>query len=142
MQLTVLNFGIFLVYWIDYAFSSHTASYAWRVPTILQQCLLGPMFVLVWLIDDTPRWLAAHDRREEALDVLRRLRGHKEEDVAIQAALSDIIRVVEVEKAIERNTTWSSIFKNDDIQSLRRLAIACGIQAMQQLGGISEFSSY
>jgi hypothetical protein len=37
-QLSTLNFGIMLVYWIDYGFSviPGSASYAWRVPTILQ----------------------------------------------------------------------------------------------------------
>ncbi|KAG6022428.1 hypothetical protein E4U41_002265, partial [Claviceps citrina] len=35
-QLSTLNFGILLVYWIDYGFSSHAAAYAWRVPVALQ----------------------------------------------------------------------------------------------------------
>jgi hypothetical protein len=39
-QLSTLNFGILIVCWIDYAFVSHTASYAWRVPTILQCVIL------------------------------------------------------------------------------------------------------
>jgi hypothetical protein len=142
MQLSVLNFGIFLVYWIDYAFSSHTASYAWRVPTILQQVLLFPMLLLCWLIDDTPRWYIAHDRHEEALDVLHRLKGNKEDEAAIQAFYADIVRVVEVEQTINRNVRWSSIFKNDGISSPRRLALACGIQAMQQLGFINGIIYY
>jgi hypothetical protein len=137
MQLTVLNFGIFLVYWIDYAFSSHTSSYAWRVPTILQQTLLFPMLLLCWLIDDTPRWYIAHGRHEEALDVLHRLKGDKEDEASIQAFYSDIVRVVEMEKSINRNVTWSSIFRNDGISSPRRLALACGIQTMQQAGFIN-----
>jgi hypothetical protein len=37
-QLSTLNFGIMLVYWIDYGFGviPGSASFAWRVPTILQ----------------------------------------------------------------------------------------------------------
>jgi MFS family permease len=71
-QLSTLNFGIFLVYWIDYAFVSHTSSYAWRVPTILQCIILVVILVLLTMIPETPRWLASHDRPDECLKVLRK----------------------------------------------------------------------
>lgn len=37
-QLSTLNFGIMLVYWIDYGFGTipTSSSYVWRIPTILQ----------------------------------------------------------------------------------------------------------
>jgi hypothetical protein len=142
MQLSVLNFGIFLVYWIDYGFSTHTSSYAWRIPAILQWVFLIPMLFLVLIIDETPRWLVAHGRTEEAFEVLQRLKGHHHEDAQIKDMLADITRVVEVEQAIHQKTTCSKVFQNDEIQSLRRLAIACGIQSMQQLGGINAIIYY
>lgn len=64
-QLSTLNFGIFLVYWINYGFSTHLGSYAWRVPVILQCVVILPMFFILWIIPETPRWLAAHDRPDE-----------------------------------------------------------------------------
>lgn len=136
MQLSTLNFGIFLVYWIGYGFSSHTSSYAWRVPCILQLAMLTPMLVLCWLIDETPRWLVAHDRHDEALDVLKRLRGQTMAIEDIQALHDDIVKTAQMEKAIGSGS-WGDLLKNDSIQSLRRLLTACGIQAMQQLGGKS-----
>jgi MFS family permease len=42
-QLSTLNFGIMMVYWIDYGFSSISASYAWRIPVILQCIFLVPV---------------------------------------------------------------------------------------------------
>lgn len=134
MQLSTLNFGIFLVYWIGYGFSSHTSSYAWRVPCILQLAMLTPMLILCWLIDETPRWLVSHDRHDEALDVLKRLRGQTMAVEEIQALHDDIVKTAQMEKAIGSGT-WGDLLKNDSIQSLRRLLTACGIQAMQQLGG-------
>ncbi|RMZ84438.1 hypothetical protein DV738_g831, partial [Chaetothyriales sp. CBS 135597] len=141
MQLSVLNFGIFLVYWIDYGFSKYTGSYAWRVPVILQCVFLVPMLVLLWVVDETPRWLAAHDRQDEALEVLRRLKGGKLEEAQILELHADILFIVEQEKAIGAGS-WKDLFRKDEIHSQRRFLIACGIQAFQQLGGINAIIYY
>ena len=50
MQISTLNFGIALVYWIDYGFSFHKGSYAWRIPVILQCVFLIPMLILIWIL--------------------------------------------------------------------------------------------
>lgn len=133
MQLTTLNFGIFIVYWMGYGFSFHKNSYAWRVPCILQWILLIPMLILCFVVDETPRWLVAHDRHDEALDLLQRLRGKQMAAEQISELHADIVRTNQMEKAIGSGT-WKDLLRNDSIQSRRRLFIACGIQAMQQLG--------
>lgn len=141
MQLSTLNFGILLVYWIDYGFSVYNASYSWRVPVILQCIFLLPMLLLLLLVDETPRWLAAHDRQDEALDVLRRLNHGKMPESDILAIHEDIIRTIAVEKAVGVGS-WKDLLKNDKIQTQRRLLIACAIQIFQQLGGINAIIYY
>lgn len=141
MQLSVLNFGIFLVYWIDYGFASHTTSAAWRVPCILQLVLLVPMLALSMIVDESPRWLAAHDRHEEAFDVLQRLHHGKIPEEEIKSQYDDILNTVRVEKSIGAGT-WKDLLKNDSIQSQRRFLIACGIQIFQQAGGINAIVYY
>ncbi|RMZ81193.1 hypothetical protein DV737_g2702, partial [Chaetothyriales sp. CBS 132003] len=141
MQLSVLNFGIFMVYWIDYGFSTHTNGYAWRVPVILQCVFLVPMLLLLWAVDETPRWLAAHDRQDESLEVLRRLNGSKMDESKILQLHADIINTVAVEREIGAGS-WKDLLKNDKLQSQRRFFIACGIQAFQQLGGINAIIYY
>ena len=140
MQLSVLNFGIFLVYWMGYGFSFHKESYAWRVPCILQWVFLVPMLVLCFVIDETPRWLVAHDRHDEAMEVLQRLRGKELAQEQLTELHAEIVRTAAMEKALGAGS-WKDLLRNDSIQSQRRLFIACGIQAMQQLGGINAIVS-
>ena len=134
-----------MVYWIDYAFSTSDGgkgtSYVWRVPTILQCIFLIPMIFIIWIIPETPRWLAARDRNEEALEVLTRLNKNRMSHEEIQNIHTDIVRTVAIEKSIGAGT-WSDLLKNDSIQSRRRFLIACGIQAFQQLGGINALIYY
>ena len=136
MQLSTLNFGITIVYWIDYAFAGIPSSYAWRVPVILQCVFLFPMLLIIAILPESPRWLAAHDRPDESLVVLGRLKGHQLDDETITRLHQDIVRVAAEEAAIGSGS-WSSLFKADKIHSRRRLLIACCVQAFQQLGGIN-----
>lgn len=141
MQLSTLNFGTDLVYWIDYAFSTHTSSYAWRIPVILQCVFLFPMLLIIFVLPESPRWLAAHNRSDESLSVLRRLKGHTLDDEAIVRLHSDIVRAVEEEAAMNAGS-WRTILSADKIHSRRRLLISSAIQAFQQLGGINAIIYY
>lgn len=136
MQLSTLNFGITLVYWIDYGFSPYKSSFAWRIPVILQCAFLIPMLGLIAILPESPRWLAAHGHSEESLQVLRQLRGHNLDDDTIVRMHDDIVKAVDQEVSMNSGS-WKTIFKADKIHSRRRLLIACGIQAFQQLGGIN-----
>ncbi|QDS76990.1 hypothetical protein FKW77_005892 [Venturia effusa] len=140
-QLSTLNFGIFLVYWIDYGFSSSTGSHAWRVPVILQCIfLLGMLFILT-IIPESPRWLAAHDRPEECLAVLQQLASPKDDESAVQQLHQTILQTVALEHSLHVGS-WKDLLKNDHIKSQQRLLIACAIQTFQQLGGINAIIYY
>ncbi|KAF4334422.1 sugar transporter STL1 [Fusarium beomiforme] len=140
-QLSTLNFGIFLVYWIDYALSSHTGSYAWRVPVILQCVPILVIMCLLFVIPETPRWLAAHDRPEECLKVLAQIQGTSTDDPDVQVLHSVITQTVAYETSIGSGS-WKDLLKEDSIKSRRRLLLACGIQGFQQLGGINAIIYY
>ncbi|KAF6802603.1 hexose carrier [Colletotrichum sojae] len=139
-QLSTLNFGIFLIYWIDYAFSSHIESYAWRIPVALQCMCILPMFAILQIIPETPRWLAAHDRPDECLAVLRRLKCNEDEN-SIKFLHNSIMQTVAYE-ASASSSSWRDLLVNDRIKSQRRFLIACAIQGFQQLGGINAIIYY
>lgn len=105
-----------MVYWIDFAFSTlengSGTSFIWRAPTILQCIFLIPMIFIIFIIPETPRWLAARDRNEEALEVLTRLNKGKMSQEAIQAVHADIVHTVALEKSIGAGS-WSDLLKND-----------------------------
>ncbi|KAH7127358.1 sugar transporter STL1 [Dactylonectria macrodidyma] len=140
-QLSTLNFGIFLVYWIDYAFSDHLSSYAWRVPVILQCVCIFPMLAILTIIPETPRWLASHDRPDECLEILARIHAAPADSIEVQRLHSAIVQTVAYEASIGAGS-WKDLLKNDKIKSQKRLLIACAIQTFQQLGGINALIYY
>ncbi|TVY83417.1 Sugar transporter STL1 [Lachnellula suecica] len=142
MQLTALNLGIALAYWIDYGFTqSYTASFAWRVPCILQSIFLVPMLFLLLIVPESPRWLAAHSQPAESLSVLQRLHNYHRTPAEIETLHQNIVQTCEYEKSLGAGS-WSDLLRNDSIQSQRRFLIACAIQSFQQLGGINAIIYY
>ena len=98
------------------------------------------MLLILLIIPESPRWLAAHDRPDECLKVLQRLRGAHDE-ASVQRLHGEILQTVAYEASIGAGS-WKDLLKNDNIKSQKRLLIACGIQAFQQLGGINAIIYY
>lgn len=147
-----------MVYWIDYAFGTISkgpeTSFVWRVPTILQCIFLIPMLFIIAVIPETPRWLAAHDRNDECLQVLHRMHQRKMTEEDIKAEYDLIVHTVALETSAGA-ASWKDLFRSDGeliacealeklltrpvavVHTRRRFLIACGIQIFQQLGGIN-----
>lgn len=140
-QLSLLNCGIFLAYWVGYGFSSVTGTKAWRIPVALQAIFIIPLLVLVFVIPESPRWLAAHGRPEESLAVISRVQGRTEDHPEVLEQHREIQDAVSLEQAIG-SSSWSDLLKEDKICSRRRLLIACSIQFFQQAGGINAIIFY
>lgn len=143
-QLTTLNFGIFLSYWIDYGMTRHfQGAIAFRFPIAFQLVMIIPIFLITLIIPESPRWLFFHERSSEALDVLLRLedRSVHVDDPDFQAKYKEIEATVMYEKSIQVKG-YRELFRNDGSSSRRRLLIACSVQFFQQLGGINGIIYY
>ncbi|MBW0487047.1 hypothetical protein O181_026762 [Austropuccinia psidii MF-1] len=143
-QLSTLNFGIFLSYWIDYGMTKHfTTSVAFRFPIGFQLVLIIPIFLLTFVVPESPRWLMFHDRSSEALEVISQLeeRSEKVEEDEIQVRFKEIEANVLYEKSVQVKG-YKALFRNDGLSTRRRLLIACSVQFFQQLGGINGIIYY
>jgi hypothetical protein len=67
--------------------------------------------------------------------------GRDISDIAVRQQYEEIMGTVELEQAIGTGS-WKALFKDDDLQNRKRFLIACGIQIMQQLGGINGIIYY
>lgn len=87
----------------------------------------------------------AHDRSEEAAQVLAALDDTSVDDARVAAQLNEIRFWIDYER--EHGVKWRDIFtsktnENGETKTVRRLVLGAGTQALQQFGGINIVSYY
>ena len=138
-QLTTMLFGLMLAYWINYAFYFHLGGVQWRFPLLFQLLFALYICVVTPFLPDTPRWLMRHQRVEEGLLVLSKLRGRSEDDVVVQQEKGEIMEAIRIESKEEG--TWGDLFKSNGISANKRFYLAASLQFMQQMTGINIVST-
>ncbi|GAO51508.1 general substrate transporter [Saitoella complicata NRRL Y-17804] len=142
-QGSMIGFGIFISYWIDYGFSFTEGGIAWRVPIGLQLLFAGVTICLLWFLPESPRWLAAHGREDEAAWVLAQLepKGTEVGDEVVQMRMREITTALTAEGR-GGPVRWAECWENNKQQNRKRVLLACGINIFQQLSGCNALVYY
>lgn len=67
--------GIVLAYWVDFGVRNAGEQFRWRFPLAFMTLPSIIILLSTALLPDSPRWLMANDREDEAVEVLAKLRG-------------------------------------------------------------------
>ncbi|KAK3935844.1 general substrate transporter [Diplogelasinospora grovesii] len=65
--------------WVVYA-AQYRGKDGWRLPLYCQLIAAGILFVCVWFLPESPRWLMAHGRPQAAREILARHHGEGDEN--------------------------------------------------------------
>ena len=91
----ILNVGGFsLSNWITFAFSFLPGSVAWRFPVAFQFIFIITLWLTVPWLPESPRWLIAHDRPDEAHAIIADLEDKDLDDPYIVTAHTEIVAAV------------------------------------------------
>lgn len=140
----ILNIaGFSLSNWITYGFSYIPGPIAWRFPLAFQFVFIIILWITVPWLPESPRWLIAHGRIEEADCILADLEAKDVLDPYVVTESKEIRWAVEYER--QHGVGWVALLKGKSGKgtcTIRRLLLGAGAQAMQQLAGINVTSYY
>ncbi|KAI0017562.1 general substrate transporter [Xylariomycetidae sp. FL0641] len=149
IEFTLNIFGVVVAYWLEFGLSfidGGASEIRWRFPIAFQ---ILPLFVLlasVWFFPESPRWLAKVERDEEALYILRRLRGSSPEDRArADAEFHDIRNIVALEaREVKNNSYLHMLFGigSGELHTGRRVQLVIWLQIIQEWVGIAGVTVY
>ncbi|WYZ41087.1 hypothetical protein EsH8_IV_001428 [Colletotrichum jinshuiense] len=139
---TFYYFGSIVAAWSTYGLQKHMPSsvWAWRGPSILQGGL--PLLQLIfWCkLPESPRWLIANNRSEEARSILAEFHtGGDNQNPLVNFEMDEITAAIEVD-ASAKNVSWSALVATPG--NRKRVMIACLLGLFSQWVGNSVVSYY
>lgn len=114
--------------------------WAWRLPSLLQIVPSVLQIATVFLLPESPRWLASKDRDEEAWQIL--VHYHAEDDadsLLAKAEMAQIKSTIQLEFESSKQT-WAELFKTAGMR--RRIFITIFIGIFTQMSGNTLLSYY
>src|SRR5215211_709559 len=124
LQQFMITVGIMVSYLVSYAFSG---SGAWRWMLGVGMIPAAILFVGMLPLPESPRWLLAKDRRQDALGVLRRIR-HEEHNPEAELAEIEAVHKMQV------GVSYQDLFR----PSVRpALVVGVGIAFINQMVGVN-----
>jgi sugar porter (SP) family MFS transporter len=140
---TFYNTSIVLGYvigaWATFGCYRIPSQWSWRLPTLIQIIPSTYQFCLIWFCPESPRWLIAHGRVDEAKNILIKYHGGcdpNSELVAFECA--EIEEAIAAEKA--NNMTWRAFFASRG--NLIRISLCFATALFSQTAGNNLVSNY
>lgn len=100
---------------------------SWRIPVWLQMIFAGVVLLCAPFLPETPRWLIANDRHEEALNIMARYHGEGSRDSPIvQLEYKEMVEDISVTGSDKRWWDYRELFNSREQRYRTMLVVSMG----------------
>lgn len=125
--------GTFIAYWLDFGLSYVDTSVQWRFPVAFQIVFALFLFFGVAQLPESPRWLIAHDLKDEAHYILAILNDVEIDD---EYVLEESAIITDgVNRFARSQIGFKELFSGGKQQNFARMIIGASTQFFQQFTG-------
>lgn len=133
-------------FWINYGTSLNipdTSSAQWRIPLAIQSIPGGLLVISMFIVWESPRFLAQKNRMDECLSTLSRIRQLPPDHPYVQDEVSDMKDQLEREREINQGASYWQLLKELLARGNRnRLGFGIGMMVFQNLSGVNAINYY
>lgn len=139
VQGALVVFGSAVASWLCFATLHADSSLQWRFPVACQVLLSALTLGSALFAPESPRWLAKHQREDEARNVTSRILDVPEFSPEVDGQLTEIIEAIAAESLEE--PSWREVFTNSTrTRNLQRTVLGMAPYLMNQWSGINTVS--
>lgn len=133
--------GSIIASWVVYGCSYIDSRTAWRIPIWCQMITSGIVVIGVWFLPESPRWLMAQDKVDQAAKVLATYHGEGDENHPIvQLQLKEMMTQIHTEASDKKWWDYHELWNTHSAR--RRLICVLGMACFGQISGNSLSSYY
>ncbi|KAI0391986.1 general substrate transporter [Xylariaceae sp. FL0594] len=116
-------------------------NWSWRVPALVQGFPSIIQLIFIWWVPESPRYLMAKDKHEQALNILARYHGNGDVNhPTVQFEFQEIKETIRLEMEATTNTSYLDFFKTRG--NRYRLAVLFSLGLFSQWSGNGIISNY
>ncbi|KAL4879558.1 hypothetical protein BJY04DRAFT_208668 [Aspergillus karnatakaensis] len=132
--------GSIVAAWTTFGTFRMNNSWSWRIPSLMQAIPSIVQIIFIYFVPESPRWLSANDRTEEATRILSKYHsGTTEPTELVRFEIAEIITALQFERE-GKSTSWLQFFRTRG--NIHRLFITAILGFIIQWCGNSLISSY
>lgn len=129
--------GSIIASWVSYGCAYiDNDNVAWRIPIWCQMITSGIVCIFVFLLPESPRWLMAQDKHEQAAQVLAKYHGEGDENNPyVQLQMKEMVQQISNEASDKKWWDYHELWNTHSAR--RRLICVLGMACFGQLSGNS-----
>lgn len=135
------NVGALVVSWLAFGTNYINNDWSWRIPALLQAFPSIIQLLGIWWVPESPRFLIAKDKHEEALHILAKYHANGDPNhPTVQFEFREIKETIRLEMESTKNSSYLDFFKTRG--NRYRLAILLSLGFFSQWSGNAIISNY
>ncbi|RMZ38925.1 MFS sugar transporter [Aspergillus flavus] len=140
MYNTLWYIGSIVAAWTVFGTIKYTSEASWRIPVGMQAAMPAIQFVGIWFLPESPRWLCAKNRPDEAFNILVKYHGNGDQtDQLCAFEFYEIQETLRLEEENSRNG-WQTLIKTPG--NRKRLLLIVLVSFFSQCSGNGLVSYY
>lgn len=134
------DIGSIAATWITFGTFTMKNDWSWRIPSILQAAPSLILFLFLWWIPESPRWLMSKDREAEALATLAKFHSNgDEQNATVQFEFLEIRETLRLEYQFKKSSSFSDFLKTKGNRYRLLLVVALGLFSQWSGNGLTSY---
>lgn len=135
------NVGALFVSWLAFGTDFLFNDWSWRIPALLQAFPSLIQLTFIWFVPESPRFLIANDRAEEALEILGKYHANgNTQHPTVQFEYREIKETLALEMEAKKSSSYLDFFRTKG--NRYRLAVLISLGVFSQWSGNAIISNY